>query len=170
MAFLSPTLRFVREKRHEINMNDFINELLVYFEERWKDFPINIKLSTDDMPFFVRINKGKLIQIIDNLILNSEYWLKEDIKQGKIKKGVVTVNMLFPYVQVYDNGRGIDPTVEEILFEPFISTKIDGRGLGLFIVKQLLNSEGCDIVLLLDRNKKRRLFKFQIDLGCIIHE
>jgi signal transduction histidine kinase len=171
MSFLSPTLRYVREKRSEINISAFINEIIAYFENRWENNSISIKAYGLENNFFtVKINKGKLIQIIDNLILNSEYWLKEDIKQEKIKKGIVGISISPPYITISDNGRGIDPSVELTLFDPFVSTKANGRGLGLFIVKQLLASEGCDIILLPDRNKKKKLFKFQIDLEGIINE
>jgi signal transduction histidine kinase len=173
MSFLSPTLRYVREERHIIIIEEFINELIEYYRDRMTSSSISMKVSENDNSLFqVKINKGKLIQIIDNLVLNSEYWLKEDIRQGKIKKGLIEVNIVPPYIQIYDNGRGIDPGVENSLFEPFVSTKAEGtgRGLGLFIVKQLLDSEGCNIELLSDRNKKRHLFKFQIDLGGILYE
>jgi signal transduction histidine kinase len=150
-----------------------MNELIEYYKERMRNNSISMKiLEKDNSSFKVKMNKGKLIQIIDNLVLNSEYWLKEDIKQGKIKKGIININIIFPYIQICDNGRGIDPSVETTLFEPFVSTKAggSGRGLGLFIVKQLLDSEGCDIELLPDRNKKKHLFKFQIDLRGVLYE
>ncbi|MDR0288163.1 MAG: ATP-binding protein, partial [Clostridiales bacterium] len=139
--------------------------------ERWGEDPISIKVQkSTNLPFSVKINKGKLIQIIDNLVLNSEYWLKEDIKQGKITKGIITIDISSPYIIISDNGRGIDPNLEFTLFAPFISTKSNGRGLGLFIVKQLLDSEGCNIELLPERNNKKRLYKFKLDLGEIINE
>jgi signal transduction histidine kinase len=172
MSFLSPTLRYVREERHEIIIAEFINELIEYYRERMKNNSINMKkLENNDLFFRVKMNKGKLIQIIDNLVLNSEHWLKEDIKQGRITKGIIEINIMSPYIQICDNGRGIDPSIETTLFEPFVSTKAggSGRGLGLFIVKQLLDSEGCDIELLPDRNKNRHLFKFQIDLRGVLY-
>jgi signal transduction histidine kinase len=173
LSFLSPTLRYVREERHELIIEEFIDELIEYYKERLENSFISMRiLERNDSLFKVKMNKGKLIQIIDNLVLNSEYWLKEDIGQGRIKKGSIYVNILPPYIQIFDTGRGIDPGVETTLFEPFVSTKArgSGRGLGLFIVKQLLDSEGCDIELLPDRNKKRHLFKFQIDLRGILYE
>jgi signal transduction histidine kinase len=173
MSFLSPALRYVREERHEVIIGEFIDELIEYYKEKMLNSFISLRiLERGDSFFKVKINKGKLIQIIDNLVLNSEYWLNEDIKQGKIRKGTIDVNIISPYIQICDNGRGIDPSVETTLFEPFVSTKAggSGRGLGLFIVKQLLDSEGCDIELLPDRNKKRHLFKFQIDLRGALYE
>jgi signal transduction histidine kinase len=173
MSFLSPTLKYVREKRDNIAITNLINELIDYYKDRMNDNSIVMKaFSESTEPFSVNINKGKLIQIIDNLVLNSEYWLKEDIKHDKIKNGIIEIKMECPCIYFSDNGRGIDQGVEEILFDPFISTKADGngRGLGLFIVKQLLDSEGCDIELLPIRNKRKRLYKFKIDLKGVLDE
>ena len=50
---------------------------------------------------------------------------------------------------IYDNGRGIDENISNKIFEPFISNKPDnsGRGMGLYIVSQLLKDFGAIIFL-----------------------
>lgn len=173
MSFLSPSLRYVREQRDNINISDFLSEMAEFCRDRLAKNNISISIkSTTEETLMIRMNKGKLTQIIDNFMLNSEYWLKEDIAQKRLKHGTITCNVNYPFVQIYDNGRGIDPTVEHALFEPFISAKAkgEGRGLGLFIVKQLLDSESCSVGVLPERNKNHRFFKFQIDFRGAIHE
>jgi len=171
MSFLSPSLRYVRAQRQDINIGKFATELVEFYHDRLEKNNIKMTVAhNDSAPFEIRINKGKLTQIIDNLVLNSEYWLKEDIEQGRIPSGNITLDVSRPFVRIYDNGSGIDPSVEHALFEPFISAKKQGRGLGLFIVKQLLDSEGCSIGIVPERNRRKRLFKFQIDLRSAIHE
>ena len=172
MSYLSPSLRYVREQRHEIYINDFIKGIKEFYSERLLKNKITLEvIANDKNAFYVYINRGKLTQVVDNLILNSEYWLKEDIQKNNIKKGTIYLDISRPFVRVYDDGRGIDKNIELILFEPFVTAKAkgEGRGLGLFIVKQLLDSEGCSIGLLPERNKSDRLFKFQIDLRGALH-
>jgi signal transduction histidine kinase len=171
MSFLSPSLRYVRDQRHDIDVSEFFTELAKFYRERLEKNKIAMTISRNGSALFaIRMNRGKLTQIIDNLILNSEYWLKEDIAQGRISSGIITLDVSRPFVRVFDDGSGIDPRVEHILFEPFVSAKQQGRGLGLFIVKQLLDSEGCSIGIVPERNRHERLFKFQIDLRGAIHE
>lgn len=171
MSFLSPSLRYVREHRHDINVGQFATELVEFYRDRLGKNKITMAVShNNSAPFEVRMNRGKLTQVIDNLVLNSEYWLKEDIAQGRITSGTITLDVSRPFVRVFDDGSGIDPSVEHALFEPFVSAKKQGRGLGLFIVKQLLDSEGCSIGIVPERNRRKRLFKFQIDLRGAIHE
>lgn len=45
-------------------------------------------------------------------------------------------------IVVRDTGRGIDPTVRELLFEPFNSTKEDGMGVGLSICRTIVEAHG----------------------------
>lgn len=171
MSFLSSSLRYVREQRHKINLGDFFTELVDLYFDRLRKSHIKINvLRNDDEAFTIFMNRGKLTQVIDNLILNSEYWLKEEIAQGRLSEGTITLHLSRPFVCVFDDGSGIDPSVEHALFEPFVSAKKQGRGLGLFIVKQLLASEGCSIGIVPERNQRKRLYKFQIDLRGALHE
>jgi C4-dicarboxylate-specific signal transduction histidine kinase len=79
------------------------------------------------------------------------------------------VEIRSPYVWFSDNGHGIDPSVEGTLFEPFVTTKQKGRGLGLFLVDELLKSEGCKVSLFPERNAQDRLYKFELDLSGMMH-
>jgi len=173
MSFLSPALRYVREQKQELDVGTFLTELREFYAERLAKSRISmeVRLPADER-FAVYMNRGKLTQIVNNFVINSEYWLQEDIAQSRLESGVITLELARPFVRISDNGRGIDPNVEHALFEPFVSAKAKGfgRGLGLFIVKQLLDSEGCSVGVLPDRNKQRRLFRFQIDLRGAIHE
>jgi hypothetical protein len=169
VSFLSPSLRYVREERHEIILSAFVKEIIEFNEQKLSNNLIKMNIS-NNADFKIKMNKGKLIQIVDNLILNSEYWLKEDIKQKRIMEGIIIIDINNPCLFIYDNGRGVNNNIESIIFEPFITAKAKGRGLGLFIVSQLLDSEGCAIRLTRERNKNNRLFKFQIDLTGAMDE
>jgi C4-dicarboxylate-specific signal transduction histidine kinase len=167
LQFLAPSLQYVREKREVIDVEAFVSDIFKHYTTHFASSPIKVEPhSSKGQHFRIEMNRGKLIQILDNIFLNSEYWLKEDIRMGRIARGVITVEVAKPHVRVFDNGRGVDPTVEESLFEPFVSAKGKGkgRGLGLYIVQQLLDSEGCTIRLLPQRNAQGRMFKFEIDL------
>lgn len=169
LLFLAPSLRYVREKRETIDVEQFSGDLFKHYTMHFSSIsaPISISVKTrKGQHFQIELNRGKLIQIMDNLFLNSEYWLQEDKRMGRLSLGTITIEVVKPYVRVSDNGRGVDPAVESTLFEPFVSAKSagKGRGLGLYIVQQLLDSEGCTIRLMPQRNVYGRMFTFEIDL------
>lgn len=172
MAHLAPSLKYVREKREAINVTDFFNETVEYYNERLGRVNIKVNVSiVNARDFILFMNKGKLVQIIDNLFLNAEYWIREDIRLKRISSGLINIEISKPFVRISDNGPGIDPSVETRLFDPFVTTKGrgKGRGLGLFIVKQLLDSENGSLSLLPKRNSYGRLFVFELDFSGIPH-
>ena len=129
------------------------------------DFLVDVQAE-----FSVFVNKGKMIQVFDNLINNSLYWLKKyydsDGKSGLVMKATIKS----PYVYFEDNGWGVDKSIEDSIFEPFVTRKPvgEGRGLGLYIIKNLLNADNCDIVLDGERNRLGNRYRFIINLYSII--
>ena len=41
-------------------------------------------------------------------------------------------------IQISDNGPGVDPAIQDDIFEPFVSSKTNGQGLGLALVQKLV--------------------------------
>lgn len=171
LSFLAPSLQYAREKREIIDMEAFIGEILRHYTTHFSSSPIQVLTKfTKGQQFKIEMNKGKLIQVLDNLLLNSEYWIKEDIRTGRLTLGTITISLTKPYIRVSDNGRGVEPSIETSIFEPFVSAKGKGkgRGLGLYIARQLLEAEGCGIRLMPQRNENGRMYCFEIDLTGVL--
>ena len=49
------------------------------------------------------------------------------------------------HIKVIDNGCGMSPKQSKDLFKPFFTSKADGTGLGLVIVKKMLSEMNCTI-------------------------
>jgi signal transduction histidine kinase len=163
LIHLEPTYRKNRKVFENISLKEFFRE--VYIEHspmnnKARNMNINISLIGDD--FIVEANKGFLITVFDNLFLNSLYWL-EDIN----KKQIVFELVKDGRVIYYDSGPGIHESIEKKLFEPFETMKSDGRGLGLYIARELLNKMNAEISLLSDR-KNGRLYKFEIRFNSLL--
>jgi len=98
----------------------------------------------------VLANEGALVQVLINLISNARDAC-EDAKDPEIVlrtrfvSGLVmnVIRLGRPVklpieVQVSDNGPGIDPALRDHIFEPFVSSKKNGQGLGLALVNKLV--------------------------------
>lgn len=170
LRHLDPALKYNREKKTTFKLSQFLNEEKEYYSNRFGKLGIEFIVNNID-DFTVNINRGKLTQVLDNLLNNSEYWLKERKQNEKDFKPKIFIKIEAPWVYVYDNGFGIAPAVENQIFEPFVTTKPkrEGRGLGLFIIQQLLDSSGCSIALEPTKNENQRKFMFAMNLSNIIN-
>jgi signal transduction histidine kinase len=97
-----------------------------------------------------RVEKGQILQILDNLLSNSFYWLDNRLDRSEIGHIHVEVDKAKREIRVTDNGPGVPDDRSEVIFEQFMTTKPprEGRGLGLFIARRL--AEENDATLELD--------------------
>jgi two-component system nitrogen regulation sensor histidine kinase GlnL len=98
----------------------------------------------------VLANEGALVQVLINLIGNARDACADSkdpeiVIQTRFVSGLVMNVMrlgrpvkLPIEVTVSDNGPGIDPALREHIFEPFVSSKKNGQGLGLALVRKLV--------------------------------
>lgn len=101
---------------------------------------VRLELDIPDDAVRVKLVKGMLIQILENLVSNSMYWLQ--IKAAKepsfIPKIRISLDPTSLEIEYSDNGAGIAPDHREKVFRPFWSLKEKSkrRGLGLFIARE----------------------------------
>jgi len=160
---LDPQLRYVRERRREVDLAELVRDTFEYHRERLRDEPFALSVRATH-PASVKVVPGRIMQVLDNLILNAEYWVRRELARGRIEKGTIEARIDGARCVVADNGAGVDPELGESIFEPFVSGKADGRGLGLYISRQLLAAEHATLTL---RPRHRgRTSEFVIDLSA----
>ena len=95
------------------------------------------KVTVDGSPLTANTTDGVVMQVLINLFDNTCYWLDTvDPARREIR---VTVDGNHGELIFSDSGPGIDPDDLPYIFEPFYSGKgQEGRGLGLYIARQLL--------------------------------
>jgi signal transduction histidine kinase len=169
LSMLNPMLKVYRETKDTIDVEKFLREYKNYVSDRLTDAGIKLDIITRK-PFHAQLPRGRLMQVIDNLVRNSEYWLQVPAAKRKIASPQITIEIRKPLLVVADNGLGVRPELEGRLFEMFVSDKPKdfGRGLGLFITREILTRYGCDILLSDDTNSDGRRFRFVIDLSAAI--
>lgn len=131
------------------DVNLGMKSTLVILDSSLKD---TIKLNTNygELPP-VECYPGKLNQVFLNLLTNASYSLKK--KFGSKPGAEIQVNTYqegeFIYIQIKDNGMGIDEGIRSKIFDPFFTTKDvgEGTGLGLSIVYQTVLKHGGEIIL-----------------------
>lgn len=162
LAHLESTYRKNLEKQEVIQLKEFLLEMYVKEESpmsrKANKESVNIIVEGDDIR--LKANKGILTTVFDNIFLNSLYWVQY-AEQEKYIKFVIKGN---GQVECFDSGCGVHVNIEDSLFEPFSYMKKNGRGLGLFIVKELVENMNGRVWLSEERREGRR-FKFVFDLS-----
>ncbi|MDZ4671268.1 MAG: response regulator [Phototrophicales bacterium] len=115
-------------------------EQLTTFNQRVLD---NIQIKTHFAPIPQIVgNRFQLEQVMQNLIINA--------RDAMTKGGILTITSSHDethvIIEVTDTGMGIEPSIIESIFEPFVSTKESGNGLGLFITYAIIEKHKGTIV------------------------
>ena len=103
----------------------------------------------------VYLDKGKMIMVMQDLLDNA---IKYSPEHGKIKI-IIQVNKLFLYVKINNQGAGIPKKDQPKIFSKFfratnaVKAKINGSGLGLFIVKNVIKKHNGKISLKSEEGK-----------------
>jgi len=98
---------------------------------------INFKFESHKNVPLVTLDKIKITQVLKNLLKNSIESIKR--KNGKIVLTIQNNDDNSIIIRLEDNGSGIDKSMHDKLFDEEFSTKSSGTGLGLFIVKRIID-------------------------------
>ena len=147
-------LTFARPPRlatEPIDLNHFLRELLEFVQPEFTDSGIELasRLASDMYP--VLLDQNQFSHVVINLLRNA----REAIEQRRERDGIdlegrVTVRTFeddkIIRIEIEDNGIGITPGDEEKIFEVFYTTKEKGTGLGLGIVRRIVEEHRGEIV------------------------
>ena len=119
----------------------------------------NINFESSKESIVMKLDKEQWIRVMTNLIKNSIQAIPSDREQNinvEISDSTNSVKII-----VSDNGLGVLEKNKEKIFEPKFTTKTDGMGLGLGIVKNIINSHRGKISY---KSKPNKGTKFTISL------
>ena len=87
---------------------------------------------------YVPLSEGQLTQVVMNLVVNARDALRSDPGEVIVELSTIDEEVL---IRVSDNGSGMPDEVRSRIFEPFYTTKSEGRGtgLGLHVIYQLVH-------------------------------
>ncbi len=136
-------------------VNDVLDRATNTLQKVIRDYRVNIvKEYQKNLPRMYA-DPNKLCQVFSNLISNAIHAATDIDKTPLIivKSSVVFMNST-PKIQIdiIDNGPGIDSSQEEKFFDPFYTTRAKGTGLGLPIVKRIIDQHNGTVRLFKDGN------------------
>ncbi len=150
------------------DINETIRRSLVSLESRIEEKNININLDMENEHQSVKADMNLIRQVLTNLIENA---IKFTNQGGEIKISTEAYRHEVK-VSVYNTGCGISPEDIKMIFERFYkadksrSQNREGTGIGLYIVKDILNRHGKNIAAE-SREGEYAEFTFTLDKGKI---
>ncbi|AZN39563.1 HAMP domain-containing histidine kinase [Paenibacillus albus] len=146
---LSPMYRSNHLSRRRINVRNLINDILNFFSSRLNQAHIRVDNKIED-DYFLLLSTSKIYPVISNLIDNSIYWMLNKNDRVILFRSNSDKNTIY----LEDSGPGISSRDADKIFNPFFTKRTGGRGLGLTIVKKVLESQKHQITLIEDRKDK----------------
>jgi two-component system sensor kinase FixL len=106
-----------------------------------KEQSVQVKLDFDPTVDLVLVDKIQIQQVLVNLLRNAIEAMQNSTRRELIVSTTPAADRMTA-VSVADSGTGIDPEIASKLFQPFVSTKRQGMGIGLSICRTIVESHG----------------------------
>ena len=156
----SQSLKLSKER---FNLNDLISNIIDGYRNYIEKDNVQVKLlyePNNKDNIYVEADRGRLIQVISNLLGNAIKFTKEGticiITEDKDNQVVVSVK---------DTGTGIHPEILPRLFSKFVTKSFQGTGLGLFICKSIVEAHGGKIWAENNSDRKGAMFAFSLPIN-----
>ena len=149
-------------KREPTDVNETVRDVLQSMREEITEH--GVTTETELAPELQRVegHQSQLRQVIVNLIHNAIESMDNTMDRSRVLRVTTKSNGRDEViVAVEDSGPGINPRLLDSIFDPFITTKSDGMGLGLAICRMIIDRHGGKLSALSDGKNGAR---FQIVL------
>lgn len=135
-----------KQRRRLIKVKEVLEMIERIYKRPLKNNSIKLDIRESGSPLVAKTTDAVLLQLFINLFDNAVFWLQQVSK--KSKKIEITLDGNKGQLIFSDNGPGVSEDDEPYIFEPFYSGKgEEGRGLGLYIARQLLERNDYSIDL-----------------------
>ena len=146
-------------KREPIIVAALLEEVLGLVESEARGAGIAVVREIPSSLPVLHADRDRLKQVLLNLVLNA---IQAMPSGGTLEIAAAAGGMLT--VTVADTGSGIAPELLPKVFEPYVTTKTKGLGLGLAIVRRIIEAHGGSIEAVSEPGR-RTSFRFALPLG-----
>ncbi len=143
MQNFADVIRLPAPARQETDLGELINEVALLLREESARRRVTWNLQLEDGLPRISLDPLQLEQVLINIFKNALEAIGED--------GEITVRLALhrgrPVLLVADSGEGFTAETRANLFAPFYSTKAEGQGIGLTLIREILIRHGFDFSL-----------------------
>lgn len=167
---LDPLSTSRRQTKETFDVGELVTQVVEGRDQQLVRHRIEVNLDLPRRIYRVKAVKGMLLQILENLFENSVYWLRVERRRRKRFKAEIDilVDSTAKEIVFRDNGPGVSLARGSEIFEPFVTSKPpgQGRGLGLYISREMARYHGWELSLSTDEvEHDNRSSTFLLELG-----
>jgi nitrogen fixation/metabolism regulation signal transduction histidine kinase len=141
MRNFADIVRLPAPQKEQINVNELVRNIAHLMEFNARQREIKFSFELDSQPVLVWADRQQMEQVLVNVVKNA---LESIGKNGQVT--FKTTN-LPAQLEIRDNGPGIAPEIADQLFSPFFSTKRNGQGVGLTLVREIMANHDFGVSL-----------------------
>jgi two-component system, NtrC family, nitrogen regulation sensor histidine kinase NtrY len=136
MRNFADLVRLPDPQKKNINLPDLIQSIVQFMEMKAGEKKIQFIYEAHKDPFYITADLQQMEQALINIVKNA---IEAIAFEGYIS---FNINRYKRELSITDNGKGISDEESAQLFSPFFSTKKDGQGIGLTLIKEILMNHG----------------------------
>jgi two-component system, NtrC family, nitrogen regulation sensor histidine kinase NtrY len=144
-----------------MNLGELLSDLETLLAPELRENRIDFRVVFRDQPLILQADKNQIEQVLVNILRNAIESIGTD---GVIEAETLRIHDRVQ-LKIRDSGQGIAVESETLLFTPFFSTKQDGRGVGLMLVRDILTRHGANFTL---RNHPSGGAEFALDFPTVV--
>jgi two-component system sensor histidine kinase VicK len=150
-------------RKEQFWLNDIILNIIEDYKKEKNEKNKKVKLTYYwDEDFIIEADKGRISQVISNLLSNATKFMAE---KGEISINVKRDNKAKQIVvSIVDSGQGIHPEIFPRLFTKFATNSVVGTGLGLYISKKIVEAHGGSLWAQNNADGKGATFTFTLPI------
>jgi C4-dicarboxylate-specific signal transduction histidine kinase len=127
------------------DINDLVKDILLLSQSTLQRQLIDLQLHLNPHPLVFTGDRSQLQQVLLNLLTNACESFKADFQKSKVISLTTQTEDGKIVLTISDNGCGIDPEIENSIFELLRTSKEDGMGIGLWLSKTIIESHNGTI-------------------------
>jgi len=141
MRNFADLVKLPEPSRKRIDLHQFLRSITTLMSINAGEKHVELLIHIPDEPFYIFADEQQMEQAMINVLKNAAEAIEGD---GRI---TISTDPLKKQLVISDTGKGIAPETAEMLFTPFFSTKKDGQGIGLTLVREILSNHNFQFSL-----------------------
>ena len=142
MRSFADVFRLPTPRKHPERIIDVLENTVRLVSARPDASHVSWTWDVDDPNLTVAMDRGQMEQALLNVLQNAV-----EAQANAIAVRLTSRNGGRPTLRIEDSGQGFGPEAQSNLFTPFFSTKPNGQGIGLTLIREILSAHGFDYSL-----------------------